>query len=62
VAPEISQRLREMGLGEDQQIRLLSKHVNVICEVCNARLAISHRLAEAILVETVPPRQEFAEV
>ena len=50
-APEIRDRLREIGLGEDQKIRLLTSHANVICQVCNARVALSQELAEAILVE-----------
>jgi Fe2+ transport system protein FeoA len=52
-APEIQNRLRELGLGEEQQIKLLSREANVICQVCNARLGISEKLAEAILVEAV---------
>jgi len=50
-APEIRVRLREMGLGEKQIIKLLSRQTNVICQVCNARLGISQELADAILVE-----------
>ena len=53
--PELSQRLREMGFHEDQKIKLLSRHANLICQVCNARLGISERLAEIILVEPLPP-------
>jgi Fe2+ transport system protein FeoA len=53
-SPEVSHRLREMGLGEEQQVRLVSKHVNVICQVCNARLGLSHGLAGRILVEPLP--------
>jgi Fe2+ transport system protein FeoA len=49
--PEITSRLREMGLGEDQEIRLVSRQTSVICQVCNARLAISAQLAEKIYVE-----------
>ena len=49
--PEVSSRLREMGLGEDQQVKLLSRHGSVICLVCNARVALSKKLAETILVE-----------
>jgi ferrous iron transport protein A len=48
---EVSHRLRELGFCEEQQVRLVSKHVNVICQVCNARLGLSHQLAESILVE-----------
>jgi Fe2+ transport system protein FeoA len=49
--PEVSDRLRELGFCEDQQIRLLSQEANIICQVCNVRLGISAELAEAILVE-----------
>lgn len=51
--PDVTSRLREMGLGEEQQLRLLSSQSSVICQVCNARVALSQELAEAILVETV---------
>ena len=50
-APEIRVRLREMGLGEKQIVKLLSRQNNLICQVCNARLGISEQLAETILVE-----------
>jgi Fe2+ transport system protein FeoA len=49
--PEVSTRLREMGLREEQDITLVCRHTNLICLVCNARLGISARLAENILVE-----------
>lgn len=50
-APDVIGRLREMGLGEDQHVRLLSSQSNVICQVCNARVALSEALARMILVE-----------
>ena len=50
-SPEVTHRLREMGFCEEQSIRLLSQHSNVICQVCNARLGISAELADAIWVE-----------
>ena len=50
-APELRVRLREMGFCEQQRIKLLSRHSNIICQVCNARLGISKQLAETILVE-----------
>ena len=50
-APEIRVRLREMGFGEKQIVKLLSKQSNLICQVCNARLGISEQLADTILVE-----------
>ncbi len=54
-SPEMQTRLREIGLGEDQIIRLLTSHTNFICQVCNARLAISEQLAKLILVEPLQP-------
>jgi ferrous iron transport protein A len=52
--PEVSHRLRELGFCEEQRIKLLSRHSNFICLVCNARLGISEQLAENILVEPLP--------
>jgi Fe2+ transport system protein FeoA len=52
-APEVAQRLREIGFGEEQIIKLLTSQANIICLVCNARLAISEQLAQIILVEPV---------
>jgi Fe2+ transport system protein FeoA len=49
--PGISQRLREMGLGENQVIKLLVRQSNLICLVSNARMALSSQLAQMILVE-----------
>jgi Fe2+ transport system protein FeoA len=54
-APELQNRLRELGLGEDQIIRLLTSRTNFICQVCDARLAISQQLAQLILVEPLRP-------
>lgn len=51
--PEMGDRLRELGMGEDQKIKLLMQQDSVICQVCNSRVAISQELAEAILVEQV---------
>jgi ferrous iron transport protein A len=51
VQPDVLNRLREMGLGEEQRIRLISRHPSLICQVCNARVALSNDLAKAILVE-----------
>jgi Fe2+ transport system protein FeoA len=50
-APEVRVRLRELGFGEKQIVKLLSRQSNLICQVCNARLGISEELAETILVE-----------
>ncbi len=51
--PAMQERLREIGFGEDQIIRLLTSQANFICQVCNTRLAISAQLAQLILVEPV---------
>jgi Fe2+ transport system protein FeoA len=58
-SPEDSTRLRELGFCEDQEVKLVSRHANVICQICNARLGISAQLAGSILVEPIfpPPRQ-----
>ncbi|MCL4786717.1 MAG: ferrous iron transport protein A [Verrucomicrobia bacterium] len=55
LAPDLRDRLREMGLGEEQQVKLVSRQASVICQVCNARVALSEELAAAILVEPVAP-------
>jgi Fe2+ transport system protein FeoA len=52
-APEITDRLRELGFGEEQIIKLIACESSFICQVCNARLGISRKLADAILVEAV---------
>ena len=59
-APDLKARLREMGLCEQQKIKLLSCESNIVCQVCNARLGISRRLAETILVEALPTQMEAA--
>ena len=58
-APDVRDRLRELGLCEAQQVKLVSKQSSIICQVCNARVALSEELAEAILVEplTPPPKR-----
>ena len=55
--PEVTHRLREMGFCEEQKIRLLAQHTNIICQVCNVRLGISAQLAEKILVEPLHSKQ-----
>ena len=54
-SPEVQNRLRELGFCEDQIIRLLTSQTNYICQVCNARLAISEQLAQLIMVEPLQP-------
>jgi Fe2+ transport system protein FeoA len=56
-SPEVASRMREIGFGEEQIIRLVTSHANTICLVCNAHMAISAQLAQAILVEPVLAQQ-----
>lgn len=55
--PGLRERLREMGLCEDQQIKVVACESTFICQVCNARFGISEKLADAILVETILPAE-----
>lgn len=59
-SPEVSHRLREMGFCEEQRVKLLSRHPNLICQVCNARLGLSSQLAGLIMVEPIPHKREAA--
>jgi Fe2+ transport system protein FeoA len=60
-SPDVTNRLRELGFCEEQKIRLVAKQSNFICQVCNARLAISGKLADLIMVEAIPaPQPHFA--
>ncbi len=57
-SPEIRERLRALGLSEKQELKLLSREANFVCQVCNATLDLNAELAEAILVEIpLPVRQ-----
>jgi ferrous iron transport protein A len=49
--PDVSQRLREIGFGEEQVIKLIIRQSNLICQVCNTRLALSSKIAQMIVVE-----------
>ena len=53
-APDVTNRLRELGLREEQQIKVLARQSTYICQVCNARVALSGRLADSIMVEALP--------
>ena len=59
-APDVSDRLRELGFCEDQTIKLLARESCYICQVCNARLGISRKLADAIMVESLPASEAVA--
>lgn len=58
-SPDLCQRLRELGLCEEQRIKLLLQDRNVVCEVCNVRLGLSGQLADSIWVEPLhaPPAE-----
>jgi Fe2+ transport system protein FeoA len=49
--PDIAKRLREIGFVEQQVIRLVASQSNFICQVCNARMALSAQIAQMIIVE-----------
>jgi Fe2+ transport system protein FeoA len=49
--PEVSRRLRELGLCETAVISCVSKSKgNVICGIRNTRIGLDHRLARSIYV------------
>ena len=50
---EVNKRLREIGFCEHQVIKLLIRQANLICQVCNSRLALSAELAQLIIVEPI---------
>ncbi len=58
-SPEVRAQLRALGFCEERQVKLLSRDVNFVCQVCNAELDLNAELAEAILVAPLelPVRQ-----
>lgn len=46
-------KLRSMGFCEDMEVRKLANGRNMICSLCGARLALSNRLADQVLVAPV---------
>ena len=49
--PDMCQRLRELGFGENISIRTIAKgSAQLICLVGNTRIGIHHRIAKDILV------------
>jgi Fe2+ transport system protein FeoA len=54
--PEAACRLRELGLCEGYCVTPLTSGETTICRVQSARLALSRRLAESVLVEGVAER------
>ena len=59
-SPDLCQRLRELGLCEEQRIKLLLRDQSVVCQVCNVRLGLSGRLADSIWVEPITPEKHAA--
>lgn len=59
-APDVTDRLRELGFCEEQKIKLVARQSSYICQVCNARLGISRALADSILVEQVQTEPTIA--
>jgi Fe2+ transport system protein FeoA len=53
----MNDRLRELGFCEDQQVKILSRGGNLICQVCNARLGLSEKVASKILVEKMETKR-----
>lgn len=49
----LSARLREMGFCESSVIEKVSGQHTLLCTVCNARIALSERVAEHIIVEVI---------
>ena len=60
-SPDLCRRLREMGFGEEQRIKLLLRNHSVVCQVCNIRLGMSGELADTIWVEPLAsvPKAKF---
>lgn len=49
--PELSTRLREMGICEESSIRcVMRSHGGIICEVFSTRIALNGHLAGSIVV------------
>lgn len=59
-SPDLCHRLRELGLCEEQQIKLLLQDRSVVCQVCNVRLGLSGPLADSIWVEPLHPDKQAA--
>jgi len=50
-SPEVSHRLRELGICEDTVLRCLRRgHGNLICQVSSARVGLNVAIARKILV------------
>ncbi|MCS7336797.1 MAG: ferrous iron transport protein A [Verrucomicrobiae bacterium] len=49
-----AERLRELGLAERRQIKLIKRRPSYVCQVGGSQLWLNKDLAENILVEPVP--------
>ncbi|MGH8022526.1 MAG: FeoA domain-containing protein, partial [Limisphaerales bacterium] len=58
-SPEVREQLQALGLSEKQELKLLSREANFVCQVCNATLDLNAELAEAILVEIPRPVRQL---
>ena len=47
-------RLRELGFGEGQRVRIIHRHDPLICEVGSGRIGVCKRLAACIEVSCLP--------
>ncbi len=58
-SPEVRAQLRSLGICEEQEVKLLSRDANFVCEVCDAKLDLNAELAESIMVAplALPVRQ-----
>jgi len=49
----VCSRLRELGFCESAVIEKVAGQGTLLCQVCNARIALSERAAEHIIVELI---------
>ncbi len=54
--PGVCQRLREMGFCEYAEICKVAQGEALICRISSGRVILSERLAENILVESIPKK------
>ena len=51
--PECSNRLRELGFTEGNQIKIMSCNNNIICSLYNSRIGLSSYIADSIMVKRI---------
>ena len=53
-APELSQRLRELGFCENAIVRcMVNNEGNLICQVCDSRIGLTRKVADDIVVSSL---------